>query len=301
MRKIQLVILSAFVISGLAACSKESVDPSSEAYDRNDSEIKTYVSKNNLAGTLTASGLYYVITNPNPAGKLATIGEELEFSYKATNLEGQLVDSSAAASPVFYPLGIGSVFPGLEQGLSLMREGEKAILLIPSYLAYNSDAKTNLPAYSVVRFDVALKRSRTEEQQINEYVADYLTKNKLILTETTASGVRFIRTSPPLSVTAAAAPPAAGQTLTIRYLGKQLRAATAFDSTGSGTFDAVLGQGKYVKGFEEGLSKLKVGEKATIIFPSSLGYGKQGVVNSNRYVITPYAPLRFDLEVLSAK
>lgn len=296
MCKIQLVILSAFVISGLSACSKESPDPSAAFYDDNDAQIKTYASQNNLAGTLTSSGLYYVITNPNPTGKLATAGEEIEFSYKATNLKGQFVDSSAAANPVFYPLGIGSVFPGLEQGLSLMREGEKAVLLIPSYLAYNADPKTNLPAYSVVRFDVTLKRSRTEEQQINEYVADYIAKNKLTLTETTASGVRFIRTSPPASTTAAS-----GQTLTIKYLGKQLRSATAFDSTGSGTFDAVLGQGKYVKGFEEGLSKLKVGEKATIIFPSSLGYGTQGVVSNNQYVITPYAPLRFDLEVISAK
>lgn len=297
MRKIQLVILSAFVISGLSACTKESLDPSAKFYDDNDAEIKTYASQNNLAGTLTPTGLYYAITSPNPTGKLAAAGDELEFSYKTTNLKGQLVDSTTAANPVFYPLGIGSVLPGLEQGLGLMREGEKAVLLIPSYLAFSEDPKTNLPAYSVVRFDVALKRSRTEDQQINEYVADYLAKNKLTLTETTPSGVRFIRTSPPASTAAAA-----GQTLTIKYLGKQLRAATAFDSTtGPETREFVLGQNKNTKGFEEGLSKLKVGEKATIIFPSSLGYGTQGLVQNNRYVITPYAPLRFDLEVISAK
>jgi FKBP-type peptidyl-prolyl cis-trans isomerase len=293
MRKIQLSILSALAISSLLACTKTSVDPTSAEYDRNDTEIKTYVAQNKLTGTLASSGLYYIITKPNPTGKQATIGDELEFSYKATNLSNQLVDSSVVTAPVFYPLGIGSVFPGLEQGLSLMRESEKATLLIPSYLAYNADAKTNLPAYSVVKFDVTLNRSRSEDQQINEYI----TKNKLTVTETTTSGLRFIRTQTNASGTL----PTAGQTLTIKYLGKQLRQATAFDSTGTGTFDAFLGQNKYVKGFEEGLSKLKPGEKATIIFPSSLGYGTQGVVQNNRYLITPYAPLRFDLELISAK
>lgn len=296
MHKIHLFIASALIISSLSACTKSSVDPSSAAYDRNDAEIMTYASQNNLAGTKATSGLYYVITRPNPTGKLATVGEEIEFSYKATNLKGQFVDSSLAMAPVYYPLGIGSVFPGLEQGLSLMREDEKATFLIPSYLGYNADAKTNLPAYSVVRFDVTLNRSRSETQQIDEYIAN----KKLTVTETTASGVRFIRTSPPASATAVV--PVAGQTLTIKYLGKQLRSATAFDSTtGLETRDFILGQNKLAKGFEEGLAKLKVGEKATVIFPSSLGYGTQGVVQNNRYVITPYGPLRFDLEVISAK
>ena len=293
MRKLQLSILSALLIGGLSTCTKTSVDPTSAYYDQNDADIKTYASQNNLAGTTAASGLYYVITNPKPTAKQATLGDELEFSYKATSLKGLLVDSSKAGTPVYYPLGIGSVFPGLEQGLSLMHEGEKAILLLPSYLAYNDQALTNLPAYSPVRFDVTLTKSRSETQQIN----DYIKSKSLTVTDSTASGLRFIRTQTVASGTV----PTVGQTLTIRYAGRQLRTATAFDSTGTGTFDAVLGQSKYVKGFEEGLSKLKVGEKATIIFPSSLGYGTQGVVQSNRYVITPYAPLRFDLEVVSAK
>ena len=261
-------------MGGLSACTKSSVDPTSAYYDQNDADIKTYVSDNKLTGgTTAASGLYYLISNPKPTNKQATLGEELEFSYKATNLKGQLVDSSLATAPVYYPLGISSVFPGLEQGLSLMREGEKSILLIPSYLGYNDQVKNNLPAYSVVRFDVTLNRSRSETQQINEYIKN----KKLTVTDSTASGLRFIRTQ-----TVASGPvPTAGQTLTIRYAGRQLRTATAFDSTGTGTFDAVLGQSKYVKGFEEGLSKLKVGEKATIIFPSSLGYGTQGRVAQN--------------------
>ncbi|QIP11946.1 FKBP-type peptidylprolyl isomerase [Spirosoma aureum] len=294
MRKLHLTIFSALLISGLAGCSTQNVDPSSAYYDQNDADIQAYATAKGLNGKTTNTGLYYAITQPNTAGKLAVPGEEVEFTYKSYNLSGAFVDSTLKDRPVYYPLGIQSILAGLEEGLTLMHEGEKATFLIPSYLAYGNSANgANLPAYSVVRFDVQMNKSRTEDQQIRQHIAE----KKLTVTDSSGTGLRIVKTvTNPTGATLAA-----GQTITIRYLGKQLRAASAFDSTGTGTFDAVLGQNKYVKGFEEGLSKLRVGEKATILFPSSIGYGTTGVVSNNRYVITPYAPLRFDLEVVSAK
>ena len=294
MQKIQLTVLRALLISGVAGCTSQSVDPSSAYYDQNDKDIQTYATQKNLNGKTTSSGLYYAITTANPTGKQPSTGEEVEFTYKSYNLKDVLIDSTIKGKPVYYPIGIRAILSGLEEGVSLMHENEKATLLLPSYLAYGSNAyNANLPAYSAVRFDVQLVKSRTEDQQIDDYVA----KNNLTISEKTASGLRYILTKANPSGTA----PPTGQTLTIKYLGKQLRTASAFDSTGAGTFDAVLGQSKYVKGFEEGLAKLKVGEKATIIFPSSIGYGTTGVTSNNTYVITPYAPLRFDLELISTK
>ncbi|MDP5120465.1 MAG: FKBP-type peptidyl-prolyl cis-trans isomerase [Spirosomaceae bacterium] len=52
-----------------------------------------------------------------------------------------------------------------------------------------------------------------------------------------------------------------------------------------------------MKGFDEGIAKLKVGEKGTLIFPSSLGYGAQGAGGD----IPGNAPLSFDIEVLAAR
>jgi FKBP-type peptidyl-prolyl cis-trans isomerase len=293
MRKLHLTIFSALLISGLAGCSTQNVDPTSAYYDQNDADIQAYATAKGLNGKTTNTGLYYAITQPNTAGKLAVPGEEVEFTYKSYNLSGAFVDSTLKDRPVYYTLGIQAIIPGLEEGVSLMREGESATLLIPSYLGFGNEARTNLPSYSVIRFDVQLKRSRNEDQQIRQHIAE----KKLTVTDSSGTGLRIVKTvTNPTGATLAA-----GQTITIKYTGRLLRAAAPFDSTGTGTFDAVLGQNKYVKGFEEGLSKLRVGEKATILFPSSIGYGTTGVVSSNRYVVTPYAPLRFDLEVISAK
>lgn len=295
MRNATQTLLTLLALAGvLTSCKQTDVNGTNDLYTANDQAIQNYASQKAYKGYLLATGLYFYKTDSVSGSKKPAIGEEVQFNYKSYNIAtGALVDSSAATTPVYYPYGIKSILSGLEQGIGLMGEGEKAIMLIPSYIGYNDRALTNLPAYSAVRFDVTLARSRTQDQQIS----DYITRASLPTPELTTTGLRFIRTQ----TNATGAAPTTGQTVTIRYAGRTLRARTAFDSTGTGTFDATLGQGKYVAGFEEGLSKMRVGEKATIIFPSTLGYGTTGVVQNNAYIITPYAPLRFDLEVVSVK
>jgi FKBP-type peptidyl-prolyl cis-trans isomerase len=125
--------------------------------------------------------------------------------------------------------------------------------------------------------------SGSEEKKINEYIES----KKLIVTETTSTGLRYIRTQE----SPAGASLERGQSITVNYAGRLL-SDKEFDA---GTFSFVLGIGQVVKGFDEGIAKMKVGEKATIIFPSNLGYGnqKQGPIPKN-------SPLVFDIEVLRA-
>ena len=55
-----------------------------------------------------------------------------------------------------------------------------------------------------------------------------------------------------------------------------------------------VGKGVMVRGFEEGLSKMTVGDKAILFIPSSLGYGVNGAGN----VIPPNANIIFEVEML---
>jgi FKBP-type peptidyl-prolyl cis-trans isomerase len=127
--------------------------------------------------------------------------------------------------------------------------------------------------------------SGTEEEQITAYIA----KKGFTVTETTASGLRYIRTLANVS----GASLKIGQTISVKYTGKLLTD-KQFDS---GSFAFVLGGGGVIKGFDEGIAKMKIGEKATLIFPSSLGYGSSGIGSD----IPGYAPLLFDIEVVSAR
>ena len=90
---------------------------------------------------------------------------------------------------------------------------------------------------------------------------------------------------------------AAGQTVSVHYKG-QLLDGTVFDSSykRQQPIDFALGQGQVIPGWDEGVSLLKVGDKARFVIPSDLAYGSRGAGG----VIPPDAALIFDVELVAA-
>ncbi|GAA4389845.1 FKBP-type peptidyl-prolyl cis-trans isomerase [Hymenobacter koreensis] len=121
--------------------------------------IQEYVKKNNLTTQATPSGLHYVVTQPGTGAK-PTQGQTVAVKYRGTLLNGKEFDSSAKSpggQPIEFPLGVGAVIPGWDEGIALLNKGSKAVLLIPSSLAYGQrGAGADIPADAVLRFDVEL-------------------------------------------------------------------------------------------------------------------------------------------------
>ena len=71
---------------------------------------------------------------------------------------------------------------------------------------------------------------------------------------------------------------------------------TKFDSSvdRNQPFEFVVGQGQVIRGWDEALSMMHVGEKVKIILPSRIAYGERGAGGS----IPPFAPLMFEVELL---
>ncbi len=89
-----------------------------------------------------------------------------------------------------------------------------------------------------------------------------------------------------------------GQTAEVHYVGK-LTDGTTFDASkprGS-TFSFKLGAGQVIKGWDEGVLGMKVGEVRMLTIPPELGYGAAGAGG----VIPPNATLVFEVELVGIK
>lgn len=105
----------------------------------------------------TDSGLRYKILK-NGDGKKAERGNTVSVHYEGMLMNGQVFDSSFRRNqPIDFQLGVGQVIPGWDEGIGLLRVGDKARLVIPSQLAYGSaGAGGVIPPNAALIFDVEL-------------------------------------------------------------------------------------------------------------------------------------------------
>ncbi|AFY44255.1 FKBP-type peptidyl-prolyl cis-trans isomerase [Nostoc sp. PCC 7107] len=110
---------------------------------------------------------------------------------------------------------------------------------------------------------------------------------------TTSSGLKYVEIKEGTGTT-----PQSGQTVVVHYTGT-LEDGTQFDSSRDRgrPFSFQIGVGQVIKGWDEGLSTMKVGGQRELIIPADLGYGSRGAGG----VIPPNATLIFDVELLDVK
>jgi FKBP-type peptidyl-prolyl cis-trans isomerase len=132
---------------------------------------------------------------------------------------------------------------------------------------------------------VVAKKSPTTKQQTPKQA------NSMIKT---ASGLeyRIIKPAPAGAQTAKA-----GNTVTVHYKGTLTNGQEFDSSRRRGTpFSFHLGSGMVIKGWDEGVAGMHVGEVRELVIPASLGYGNRGVGS-----IPGGATLIFEVELLGVK
>jgi len=148
--------------------------------------------------------------------------------------------------------------------------------------------------------DVVAKVKKREPAKIEKFVAD----NNLKVTKT-ASGLNYYVTK-----AATGATPAVGDTAVVNYTGKIMGQTKFFETsvkeiamTDKKTFNptrpygpirVAVGTRGVIPGWDEGLALMHKGEKVTLIIPSDLAYGEQGMMP----VIPPFSTLVFDMELV---
>jgi FKBP-type peptidyl-prolyl cis-trans isomerase len=263
-------------------------------------------------------GVKYRITSSN-SGKKINLTDVITFQFIAkTSKDSVLQSSYQTGHPVKIQVEASQNVVDLMDILILLSENDAVIAQIPtdSIFKNNEDRRPPfLPRGSFLTYEIKIEKVQTVEEAIAERdkvleqmkvaeqdsIAKYILKNKLTV-NTTASGLHYMITQP-----SAKPKPVVGDTLMINYTGRTLDG-KVFDSsiqaeaTKAGLVQpgrpyepiaVVIGRGEVVEGWDEGFLLLNEGSKATLIVPSSLGYGAQGKGD-----IKPYSPMVFDVELL---
>lgn len=174
MKKISFlnILISAFIVF---ACNHDKPKPKSDEevlsykeplvkvneilVDRDSLRIARYCERNNLNLNVGRNGLWYKIEHKGN-GDSAKYGLVASINYEVSLLEnGKVCYSSDSDGIKSFRIGKDDVESGLDMGIRKMREGDKAIFILPPNLAYGliGDEK-KIPARSIVIYKVELLR-----------------------------------------------------------------------------------------------------------------------------------------------
>jgi FKBP-type peptidyl-prolyl cis-trans isomerase len=273
------------------ACLKEPENEAEKYARENEQQIQKFLTDSSYQAQQTPSGAYYIKTRENPSGVQPQAGSQVYVHYEGHRLtDNFLFDQSSRSGnrPLVFALNGNGVIPGFNDGIAQMREGERAKLLIPSWLGYGYQTMKNIPPYSALKFDVEVMAVRNEDQALRVFATDTLKLDPTQLQPVAnAAGTYYVRLQE--------GPGSAiqnNQKVNFKYRGRFIDG-SEFAKANS-TASLTLGQGQAIKGIEETVRGMKQGEKGVVFVPSNHAYGQQG----NRG-IPGYTPLIFDLEIVS--
>lgn len=263
----------------------------------------------------TESGLRYIKYSER-SGRKPHEGDyvTLNMIYKLEN-DSVLFDSRDAHVPIRYQLRKPSFKGAVEEGIMMLSEGDSASFFVSADSMFEKVFRKPIPDYirkgSRLEFNIHLLKIQSAadaEAQIRKdleerFIAEknmldkYISENK-ITQKPTASGLYVIVTEKKKGKL-----PEKGNKITVQYTGKFLNGEIFDALIPKHPLTYILGEGKMLAGWEEAFSMLREGEKATLILPSELGYGETGKrsATSGIYIVPPYTPLVYEVEVVSVK
>ena len=272
-----LALILAFVAS---SCSSSS-DGDKDYREENEAEISAYVAKHNLEAIRSASGLYYIIEDEG-AGKKITLTSDVTLTYKGYFTNGEVFDTTGDDLASF---NLQGVIAGFAEGLSYLKEGGKATLLIPAHLGYSSKDHNKISAGSVLVFEVNVYSPEMITGKNDEDIQAYIKKEELNATKT-ESGLYYT-----MDVVGTGAQPTEKSKIKVAYKGYFLNGKQFGESSSAGV-DVELSE--MIDGWREGIPLFKEGGSGKLIIPAHLAHGSY-----NYKTIPGGSVLVFEIDLIS--
>jgi FKBP-type peptidyl-prolyl cis-trans isomerase FkpA len=121
-------------------------------------DLLEYIKENHISAKPINSGLYYIPISSGK-GQMTGTGKYVVINYTGSFLDGRKFETTFGKVPLDFTVGEQyQVIKGLETGITLMREGDKAKFIIPSQLAYGEKGSSTgiVPPYATLIYEVEL-------------------------------------------------------------------------------------------------------------------------------------------------
>nr|XP_057905347.1 peptidyl-prolyl cis-trans isomerase FKBP10-like isoform X1 [Doryrhamphus excisus] len=211
------------------------------------------------------------LSKPKTCSRVAMASDFVRYHYNGTLLSGQAFDSSHGRNATYDTyLGQGDLIEGMDQGLLGMCVTERRLIIVPPFLAYGEKGHGSLvPPQATLVFEVLM--------------VDLFNPKDDLIVEVKEVPEGCIRRT------------VVGDYIRYHYNGT-FQDGTAFDSSyqRNSTYNTYVGMGYVIKGMDQALQGLCMGEKRRVVVPPHLAYGGDGVGE----LIPGSAVLVFDIHVI---
>lgn len=246
----------------------------------------------------------------------AAEGMRVQIEYTGTFDDGEVFSSTDGGKPLEFMIGEEDILPALEAavlGLAVgesreVKHGEDAPIFglrsedqilkvpleqLPEGVRVGSELKMEEDGPPVVVIEVNDKEATIDTNHPLAGRAITISVKLVHVEEVPASERLVVETVTPGD---GKTYPEPGDQLTMHYVGTLASTGEPFDaSERDDPFEFQIGVGQVIPGWDKGVMKMSLGEKAILRIPSAMGYGARGAGDD----IPPNADLVFEVELLS--
>ncbi len=258
------------------------------------------------------TGLKYQLHDQNTDARKAKVGDVMTIHLTLKNSKDSVLrDTHKEGTPLKLMLQVPPFKGSFEEGLAMLAKGDSATFFVSADSLFGRAMQPMPPGVtkgSDIAFNVKILNVQSEEEYRkseaeamgkqkgvdDKAIVDYLAKNNLTgKAQKTENGVYYIITQD-----GTGPQPQRGDAVTIHYTGKLLDGKVFDSSQKTGQpIQLQIGVGMVIPGWDDAILKLKKGTKATLVIPSTMGYGPQG----SPPAIPGNAVLVFDVDLVNVQ
>ena len=271
----------------------------------------------------TNAGFKYILYTDSKSPK-AKIGDYITMKMVYRNNDDSILfDSRINGSPIRFRLEKIPFTGSFEEGLTYLAANDSATFFVPAdsllkYLYKSNRAdiamqkEARFTSGSFLKFEIKLLKIQSETEAEEDMLIElskkdkqeridllhYIEKRRITISPDT-SGYYLLMVEKGTGHTVDS-----GKVVTVEYEGRFLND-SVFDGTKNAghPYKFISGAHHVISGWEMVLKKLHAGDKFTLILPSKLAYGEEGIRDpkNGTYIVPPYTPLVFDIDIISVE